>query len=217
MKRIAVVVVMVLMLTTVAVGTASANWWFDLVCVDNPTGPPPGQIFQVVYHEDAADTDDFNTVNVMWLTPEGPAVGDVTITQPAAGAFGTAMGWMNMPGSYSDTGAGLTINMMHFGVANPADGDILANISYVAPPGGTVIWDELNGGFVCDINGTPLSGAVLYASNNLYLNGAPAFPPGSPAPPIPEIVTIVLISIGLISLGAYVWYRRRNQQAVLAA
>ncbi len=33
---------------------------------------------------------------------------------------------------------------------------------------------------------------------------------GSIQPPIPEIVTIVMISIGILILGGFVWYRRRE-------
>lgn len=37
-----------------------------------------------------------------------------------------------------------------------------------------------------------------------------------PVAPIPEIITIVLISIGLVSLGGYIWYRRKRQALVAA-
>ncbi len=39
---------------------------------------------------------------------------------------------------------------------------------------------------------------------------------GGIQPPVPEIVTIIMISIGLMILGGFIWYRRRNQAMVAA-
>jgi YqxM protein len=39
---------------------------------------------------------------------------------------------------------------------------------------------------------------------------------GEPCPPIPEIATIGLLSIGLLALGGFVWYRSQRRKEVAA-
>lgn len=39
---------------------------------------------------------------------------------------------------------------------------------------------------------------------------------GSPCPPIPEVATIVLLSVGVLGLAGFVWFRRRHAAAAAA-
>lgn len=66
------------------------------------------------------------------------------------------------------------------------------------------------------ITGDEMVGATAETSHLLHMGEAPPIVPASPAPPIPEIITIVLVSMGLIALGGYIWYRRHNMAPVAA-
>lgn len=217
MKRMLVVVVVVMALLAMTASSAFAMARFALVAVDD------SNVQVVMDSDDSAPLDTwYIRIELDWLN-SGQTV---TLTNNLPG-LGLA-DWGNSlvtPGHVTVEG----INMS--GTSLIADGTVLFNLhsSVPAPGGPPFTFDYLDPNFMVNDsgNGWDRDGATLMANSQLGVDPDarvvydPVFGPppvgDTPVPPISEIVTIVLVSLGLIALGGYVWYRRHRQVAAVAA
>ncbi len=144
-----------------------------------------------------------------------PALLQVT-TAPTLGA-----GWMAITNTY-DNGTGyIEIDTFAF---TPVNGDVelysvgftvqhdsgTAAMVLVEPAafpatGGqwTVVWDTGSSDITGDINGAG------------YRLPTPGDVDPLPIAPVPEIITIALLAIGLLALGGFLWYRKRTRTCPL--
>jgi len=213
MKLCGVIGMVLLMIGLLAVPAAAQPGTFslDLYCTDNPGGPT-GAAWQV----DWSNTTPYFSGFVLYFDSTDPAA-VLTITLLGFWGFAmTAPGPGVAPLLFSSTASpGSTWSVATFGAPwFTINSDRPTNLSWYDDG---AVGDPGNFGLVLTDNvATPLPGAPFGFGT---LDGAGSLnPPNStPTPPIPEIITIVLISIGLISLGAYVWFRRRRQNVELTA
>lgn len=245
MRRILGVMLLVIMLLTVTTSMAAANWGFDIVATgdtedgvwDGSDVPPDATNWNIYYWTDSAYILYTNSITFYVDEIGAPAV--ITQTLPAFGMPPMDIMWVNhyIPGPSGDQGAYSTIvylnagsNFTHaFSGMGLQNGDIL--MSLTASTGTSLNWGSNNSFIVAEnnpgtlvliknwING-PATGNEMFTADMMLtdgLNGGGSPPPGSPAAPVAEIITIVLVSMGLIALGGYVWYRRHRKVAAVAA
>ena len=204
-------VILLVAITVIPAAAQPGTFSLDLTCTDNPGGPQ-GAAWAV----DWSNTTPYFSGFVLYFDSSDPAA-VLTITMQGFWGFAmTAPAPGVAPLLFSSTAApGSTWSVATFGAPwFTITSDRPTNLSWFddGAPG-----DPGNFGLVLTDNvATPLPGAPFGFGT---LDGAGSLnPPGStPTPPIPEIITIVLISIGLIAIGGYIWQRRRHQQAALVA
>ncbi len=218
-KMLQVIVLTIVLLLAFA-GSASADWWIDLTCTDNPLGPTGSQ-FAVTYHEDGGETDAWSAFTFYLQTHGAPGAADVNVapnqTQPAAAFYysGFMSPWsiMQCNDGGDDTAAFTMIWTGGAGTApNPSDGEIIFVCNYVAPATGNTEYDQGPGDFMANIGGIDYAWSDFISGGHLYVNGNPATAPEDedPVPPVPEFITAALLTIGLISICGYIWYSRSS-------
>lgn len=207
MKKTIVVIAMIGLLLAATTGSAFAAWGFSLIQTSPTT-------FDLIYEDDG----------------ENKVTNGYLITLNDIGNVGPGWTGVNNCAPLNSTVIGdhpAPVIEVAVGAQSPApgttltltDGFVMATLTAPAPT--TLGFDFASAFFqVFDLNGVLMVTGATMDSGGLDSQGDPTYlapAGGGPAPPIPEIITIVLISIGLISIGGYIWYRRRHQQAVLAA
>ena len=205
------IVVMLVALLAVPAAAQPGTFSLDLTCTDNPGGPT-GSAWSV----DWSNTSPFMSGFVLYFDSSDPAA---VITITMAGFWGFAMS-APAPGVaplvFSSTASpGSTWDVNTYGTQwFTITTDRPTNLNWHDDG---AAGDPGNFGLVLtDAGAVPLPGAPFGFGT---LDSAGSLNPAAegPAPPISEIITIVLLSIGLISLGAYIWYRRRRQNIELIA
>jgi len=198
MRKALVVIGVVMLLMVAAVGVAHAQQW---EIVDTSGGA--GTSWNINYASGPAWT---TAQYTFYLNVVSGVPGNVSNT-----------GNFVPPGMIGSTGSwagGVWFSALGFA---PAVVNAPYTLATYTSPGDNLSWATTHGSFLVDRNGDGdvndpgETGADMEAAGEL-VPGAEA-----PVPPVAEIITIVLISIGLIALGGYVWYRRRNQQNALLA
>ncbi len=197
-----ITVVLVLMVINVAGAFATVSshgdWYFDIQTTDNQT-------FEVVFvdNDDTLVTngytfyleycDSYTGANPI-ITPHEPAG-----MMPVSTNIDTDNGAINF--------TALSFTSSTLGSSTGTICTIEFDSSYVP---GNLIWglDELS--FKVNVGlSNPVTGQDLYIAGNLN-------PTSSPTPCVPEIATIVLLSIGLLSLGGFAWFKKRKQTVEVA-
>jgi hypothetical protein len=209
MRKTVVAITMVVVLLAMSTGFAVADQVWDLVCTDNPTGPQ-GQVFELRYTDPDAGGHTWTTNAYAMLLAAGDGM-TYTVDPTITFAIINNMAVLDVTDNADDLDG--TFHISGYDIFTPANTipapTLIATITTSAP---TSIWFEINSAlFVVNNNGTNYQGLVMDANGMLAADGVVG-PPVSPSPPVPEIITIVLVSLGLISLGGYIWYRRHNMQ-----
>jgi len=211
MKRVIVIGVVVLMLLSVATGVAAAQKTFVLDTVPPGSGSGSGWTdFSLTYDAIGANEGQavISSTYAIYMVYDPLTASNFSVTGLAAG-----LGFM-MDTSALVAPNGVQASCLNFGGVSVPDGSVLATFHSDTPT--TMSFDIDNVLFTIDVDGTGMSGRALETAGQL--NPSEGSTPGfsDPVPPVPEIITIVLISIGLIALGGYVWYRRRRVAAITA-
>ncbi len=223
--RIVQVVIVLVVILIVSAGTANADWWVDLVCADNPSGPA-GSHFEVRYHEDGGETDTWTAIGFYLETHGATGTNDITTTpnMTEGGAFYYSTGFPPSDWNivafdeYDDNTA--QFSMYWSGglstAPDPSDGDLIFVCDYNAPLTGNVEWDNSPGDFLINI-GDQTTRVDYYwtdfvSGGNLRTNSTPATSPEDedPVPPVPEFITAALLTIGLVAICGYIWYFRSS-------
>ena len=207
MKRTIMVSVMVIVMLMATIASASA-WYIQL---ENDSGD--GLNFEVVWYQ-GTDPGSAMTRGGQIIMTEVP---DATCSIVHNPAF--------MMGMNQDNVGQIQLTPMAFSNIGLVDGFVIGTVTVTA--GGPITlafennpsfnWSEVDAG------GNPVNDPGLngWQYADLEAAGEPDLIPGGsgpvPAPPIVEIVTIVLVAPGLAAIGGYVWYRRRHMVAAVPA
>lgn len=208
MKKIvlAIVVAVMVVMLVVPVAMAQTGHIFELRPLD-ASGPPYVAQNWALIHNPGNPGGTFVTSSHTWYINYG---GAATSAAPVTYNMLPGMG-MNM--SMDDpANSRVAISALYFMPYPTMPGSYIVATWTLNNPG-TMMWDQVDPNFLIDINGTTYSQVQLSGWGELD----PLLGVEEPAPPIAEILTIVLISMGLIALGGYVWYRRHRAKAALVA
>ncbi len=207
---------MVVVMLAMSTGFAMADKVWDLRCTDpTPTG---GTMFELWYTDPGATGDIWNTNAYAFLIAAGdgtvfpaPLIPDPTIT---FGAITQDMALLDVTDNADDLDG--TMHVSGYDIFTPANAVAAPQlISTWVTSAPTFCWFETSDPLFV-VNDTINYQGLVMDANGMLAADTVAGPPVEPAPPIPEIITIVLVSIGLIALGGYVWFRR-NRMAPIAA
>ncbi len=213
MKKTVMAITMVVVLLAMSTGFAVADQVWDLVCTDNPAGPQ-GQAFELRYTDPDAMGDTWltNAYAILIASGDGPSlVVDPTNTF----VITNNMAILDVTDNADDLDG--TLHISGYDIFTPANTvaapTLIATITTLNPCN---LWFEIGDPlFVVNNNGSNYQGATMDANGMLAADSVVG-PPVGPTPPIPEIITIVLVSLGLIALGGYIWYRRHNMAPIAA-
>lgn len=213
MKKVLVIGMVVIILLSIATGVAAAQKTF--VLETNPAGQPPPAFtdFQLIYDAIGANEGQamVSSTYAVYMVYDPLSATNFSVT-----GLGAGLGFM-MDTSALVAPNGVQASVLNFGGIPVPDGSVLATFHSDTPT--TMQFDIDNVLFTIDVDGTGMSGRALETAGQLNPGeGAttPGFSEPVPVAPIPEIITIVLVSIGVIALGGYVWYRRRNMASIAA-
>ncbi len=208
MSRVIVVIAMVVIVLTMSAGLAVAGQAWELICTDNPGGPL-GQDYELWYIDPTSGGPTWTTEAYAFLFAAGnPA----TTTVDPSITFAITNDMMVMDVTDNQDNLDGTLHISGFDIFTPpntiAAPTLIASITTSAPT--QLWWETGNPLFEINNNGSNYNGSEMNGNGWLI----PEPPAGEL--PVPEIITIVLVSLGLIALGGYIWYRKHNMAQIAA-
>ena len=213
MKKTAIVILMLMALLAMTVGTALAqNSWdsWELVMIDDGDADPATSTDYALMVSPGSPTNSYTSSTMSFLFEYGSATNSMS-----AYSWDQTIDMDMSEDDHDGINGQFFLSTLNFSAYTYNSGT-LASFTLTNP--GTIAHVYSNNDYQMDLRGTVVYGDDLFTDGHLVPDSdSNSDGTSDPVPPIPEIITIVLIGMGLIALGAYVWYRRRRMAQQTAA